>query len=351
MKRRSNSLNFWQGFSSISGFALILLVLLSYSCTPVMALTLTDDMGTAVTINGTPQRIISLSPSNTEILFALGLGDRIVGVTEYCNYPAEALEKPKVGGYSTVSIEKVIALKPDLIVAAYGNGEEIIGNLRSLGYPVIALNPGTLGDVLGDIRLVGQATGAEENATQLVRDLERRISTVRGRFSTAGERPTVAHVIWNDPIYVSGNGTFQDELIRLAGGINAFSGVEGWKNVGIEDFIQADPDVLIVSTGIGMGAGEDAIAQFFINEPRFSHVTAIRDDRVFLIDTDTVDRSGPRIVDALEQFAEDIHPELSGNGTSVATPTNTGAQGPGFGTLLSCVACIGAALVAMKRAL
>jgi iron complex transport system substrate-binding protein len=162
------------------------------------------------------------------------------------------------------------------------------------------------------------------------------------------ERPTVAHVIWNDPIYVSGNGTFQDELIRLAGGTNAFSGVEGWKNIGIEDFIQADPDVLIVSTGIGMGAGEDAIAQFFINEPRFSHVTAIRDDRVFLIDTDTVDRSGPRIVDALEQFAEDIHPELFGNEKPVATLT-PGVQGPGFGTLIALVACAGAALVAMRK--
>jgi len=348
MKRRSNSLNFWQGFQSISGFALILLVAFPSLTQHATALTITDDMSSTVTIESPPQRIISLSPSNTEILFALGLGDRVVGVTEFCNYPAEAPGKPKVGGYSTVTIEKVIALKPDLIVAAYGNGEELLANLRSFGYPVIAMHPKTLNKILDDTWLIGQASGAEENATRLIGDLERRINTVEGRVSTAGERPTVAHVIWNDPYYVSGNGTFQDELIRLAGGTNAFSGVEGWKNIGIEDFIQADPDVLIVSTGIGMGAGEDAIAQFFINEPRFSHVTAIRDDRVFLIDTDTVDRSGPRIVDALEQFAEDIHPELFGNEKPVATLT-PGVQGPGFGTLIALVACAGAALVAMRK--
>lgn len=327
---------------------LLVVILIGFLGTPATAITLTDDMGTTVTINGTPQRIISLSPSNTEILFALSLGDRLVGVTEFCNYPAEAPGKPKVGGYSTVTIEKVIALKPDLIVAAYGNGEEHLANLRSFEYPVIALHPETLSQVMDNIRLVGSAAGVEANATALAGALEQRIGLVEEQVSTVRERPTVAHVIWNDPIYVSGNGTFQDELIRLAGGTNAFSGVEGWKNIGIEDFIQADPDVLIVSTGIGMGAGEDAIAQFFINEPRFSHVTAIRDDRVFLIDTDTVDRSGPRIVDALEQFAEDIHPELFGNEKPVATLT-PGVQGPGFGTLIALVACAGAALVAMRK--
>lgn len=327
---------------------LTIIIFIGLIVSPATATTLTSDMGTAVTINTTPQRIISLSPSNTEILFALGLEDFIVGVTEYCNYPAEAQDKTKVGGYSTVSIEKVIALKPDLIVGAYGNGEELIGNLRSLGYPVIALHPVTLADVLEDIRIVGQATGAGENATRLIGDLEQRISAVKENVSTARDRPTVAHVIWNDPIYVSGNGTFQDELIRESGGENAFQRIEGWMNIGIEDFIQADPDVLIVNTGSGMGGGDDGIAQFFMNEPRFSQVSAIRNHRVYLIDSDTVDRSGPRIIDALEIFAESIHPELFGNKTLVVTPTKE-ARLPGFGTLIACVACIGAGLVAMRR--
>ncbi len=333
--------------------AFLLVILVGCVAAPVAAqaaiVTVIDDMGTAVTIVSPPQRIISLSPSNTEILFALGLGDRVIGVTEFCNYPPEAAEKAKVGGYSTVSIEKVIALKPDLILASYGNGEEIIGNLRSFGYPVVALHSENLDRVLADIRLVGQATGAEANATELVGDLEKRIGAVEARIGTVQERPTVAHVIWNDPIYVSGNGTFQNELIRKAGGVNAFSSVEGWKSVGIEDFILADPDVLIVNTGSGMSGGEDSLAQFFLNEPRFSGVSAIRDGRVYLVDSDTVDRAGPRIVDALELFAESIHPLRAGNETPAATPM-PGVQGPGFGTLIALAACAGAALSAMRRA-
>jgi len=314
------------------------------------AITLTDDMGTVVSIESPPQRIISLAPSNTEILFALGLGDRVVGVTEFCNYPAEAPGKPKVGGYSTVSIEKVIALKPDLVVASYGNGESLLASLRSFGYPVIALHPETLSQVLSNIHLVGSAAGVEANATALRGALEQRIGLVEEQVSTMRERPTVAHVIWNDPVYVSGNGTFQDELIRLAGGENAFSHLDGWQTIGIEDFILADPDVLIVNTGTGMGGGEDAIARFFRDDPRFSGVTAIREDRVHLVDTDTADRAGPRIVDALELFAAAIHPELFGNRTPVATLT-PGVQGPGFGTLVAFLACAGAALVAKRGVL
>lgn len=312
------------------------------------ATTLTDDMGILVTIESPPQRIVSLSPSNTEVLFALGLGDRVVGVTEYCNYPDGALEKPTVGGYSTVSIEKVIAIKPDLVLASYGNGEDLVENLRSLGYTVVALDPGTLGEVIHDIRLIGKATGADENATVLADRLQKRIDDVEARVNGVAERPAVAHVIWNDPIFVSGTGTIQDELIRTAGGTNAFPGVEGWKNIGIEDFIQANPDILIVNAGTGMGGGEDAIAQFFINEPRFSKVSAIREDRVYIIDSDVVDRAGPRIVDALEIFARDIHPSLFGNATPVAT-TVPEVQGPGFGTLVAILACTGVALAVMGR--
>ena len=328
---------------------LLIIILTILSVSPASAATtLTDDVGTTITITSPPQRIVSLSPSNTEILFALGLGDRVVGVTEYCNYPAEALEKPTVGGYSTVSIEKVIAIKPDLILASYGNGEDLVENLCSLGYTVVALNPETLDQVIHDIRLVGKTTGADENATVLADGLQERIDTVEARVAGVQERPSVAHVIWNDPIFVSGSGTIQDELIRTAGGTNAFSGVEGWKNIGIEDFIQANPDVLIVNAGTGMGGGEDAIAQFFINEPRFSRVSAIRDNRVCIIDSNIVDRSSPRIVDALEIISLAIHPSRFANDTQVVT-TLPEVQGHGFGTLVAILACAGGVLIIMRR--
>lgn len=312
------------------------------------AITVTDDVGVTVVITSPPQRIVSLAPSNTEILFALGLGDRVVGVTDYCNYPREAQEKPKVGGYSTVSVERVIALRPDLVIAAYGNGRELIENLRSYGIPVICLHPSNLEDVLDNILLVGTATGAGENATRLAGDLRQRIHDVETETVGSDFHPRVAHIIWSDPIYVSGNGTFQDELIRVAGGRNAFSHVEGWKNVGIEDFISADPEVLIVNTGSGMGGGEDAIARYFRNEPRFAEVAAIRDNRIYLVDSDTVDRAGPRIVDALEQFATDIRSGKKGKSMKGESEPHA-KQVAGFSVLTAIAACIAITILSGRK--
>ena len=135
------------------------------------SVTVTDDFGEIITIRGTPQRIVSLAPSNTEILYALDLDDRVVGVTDYCNYPPEAADKPRVGGYSTVNIEKVIAAEPDLVLAALGNTEDVVNRLRSLGLTVVSLNPLTVEDVLHDIELLGVVTGQEEEASTLVGEL------------------------------------------------------------------------------------------------------------------------------------------------------------------------------------
>ena len=185
--------------------------------------TVTDDSGATVTIHGEPQRIVSLAPANTEILFALGLGDKVVGVTDYCNYPPEAKTKTSIGGYSTVSVEKVIAQKPDLIVASYGNGADAVNQLDALNRTVITLNPTNVTGVLDDIAMIGYATGTEDNAMALVTSLRARIDVVEHNASAMTDHPKVAHVVWNDPLYVSGNGTFQDELITMAGGTNAFA--------------------------------------------------------------------------------------------------------------------------------
>ena len=328
--------------------SLIIFILIGCTVPLASATTITDDMGKTVTIPAVPQRIISLSPSTTEILFGLGLDDRIVGVTEYCDYPAEARDKPKIGGYSTVSIEKVIAQKPDLVVASFGNGEELVDQLQSLDMTVISMDPQTISDVMNDITIIGEATGTPENASDLRGGLEARIQNVEDTASRADDRPKVAHVIWNDPIYVSGSGTFQDEMIRMAGGVNAFPSIDGWKNIGIEDFITANPDVLIVNTGSGMGGDVDVIAKYFREEPRFANVAAISNNRIYLIDSDMVDRAGPRIVDALEDFARDVHPELYKDTSTVITGTPS-RKAPGFGPLTLACSCAGAVMVLMYR--
>jgi iron complex transport system substrate-binding protein len=269
-----------------------------------------DDFGYEVTLNEIPQRIVSLAPSNTEILFAIGAGDRVVGVTDYCNYPPEAMEKPKVGGYSTIDIEKVIALNPDLVVAAYGNGAETVEILRNNGITVIALNPKNLNDIMRDIELLGKVTGCEENASKLVRMMECTIEEVKKSVANVTDRPKVAHILWHDPIWISGNNTFVDELIRLAGGENAFSDMDGWKAVSIEDMLERNPDVIIVNSGTGMGgAGKDILYEWAINE--LKDTSAVKTGRVYVIDADIISRPSYRLVYALEDIVSFLHPGIT----------------------------------------
>jgi len=306
--------------------------------------TVTDDTGATVTIHGEPQRVVSLAPTNTEILFALGLGDRVVGVTDYCNYPAAATTKPKIGGYSTVSVENVIAQKPDLVIASDGNGAELISHLKKLNLTVIVTNPQNVSGILNDIAFIGKATGADDNATALVNSLTTRITNTERNASALTTHPKVAHIIWNDPIYVSGSGTFQDELISMAGGTNAFAGKQDYATIGTEDFIAADPDVLIVNSGSGMGGSEDSVAQYFKNEIRFANVAAVKNHRVYVIDSDTVDRAGPHIVDALEIIAGDIR--TADTGTPAATPSRAA---PGFEMVPALVALAAGMAVTLRR--
>jgi iron complex transport system substrate-binding protein len=311
-------------------------------------ITVTDDFGESVTIRGVPQRIVSLAPSNTEILYALGLEDRIVGVTDYCDYPASAADKPKIGGYSTISIEKVLAADPDLVFAALGNTEDVINRLRTLGLTVVSLNPETINDVLHDVELVGVATGQEEQAEACVKELRARIQAVTEKTEGLAKKPSVAHIVWYDPIWVSGNATFQDEVIRMAGGVNAFGSVEGWSIISLEEFITTDPEYIIVNSGTGMteGEGYDAIYDYFMNEPRMQGLDAVRNGHVSVIDANIIDRGSPRIVDALEEVAGNLHPDPFETETPEATPA---AQSPGFGAIPLISALLVVLLIRVKR--
>lgn len=309
--------------------------------------TITDDYGEKVRLDTMPVRIVSLAPANTEILFALGLGDRVVGVTDYCNYPAEATAKPKIGGYSTINIERVMAVQPDLVVAAFGNTEEAINRLKSLGLTVIALNPDSIEGTLHDIRLAGKATGTEAEAERLAASMEARIDAVKEKTKSVTEPPTVAHVIWYDPIWVSGSNTFQDELITFAGGTNAFPDLDGWQIASLERFITTDPEVIIVNSGTGMGdEGVDLIYRYFMNEPRLKTMKAIQQNRVHVIDSDLIDRGGPRLVDALEEVAADIHPDLFEGGTQKEASI---PQSPGFGVIALICALSAVLLLRVRR--
>ena len=291
--------------------------------------TITDDLGVTVTIDKYPERIVSLSPANTEILFALGLGDRIVGVTEYCTYPEAALSKDKIGGFSTINTEKIAVLNPDLLVAADGNSEETIAHLRELGYTIITVNADTIDTTLADIRLIGKAAGVDSAAEELVSSMKADLAEIAEKTKGA-EKPTILHCMWTDPLWVSGSGTFQDEMISAAGGVNAAAAEGGWVALTMEKFLTMNPDIIVVDSGDGMGVGtDDALKNFFLKDSRMQSLSAVQNERVYVVNADIIDRGGPRIVEGVEALAEIAHPDIFGE---YGGNTNT-VVSPGFGIL------------------
>ena len=286
------------------------------SCAPTAtptpsSFTITDSYGRQITINNShPQKIISLAPSNTEILFALGLGDRIAGVTDYCNYPPEAKTKPSIGAYDNPNIEEIIAKEPDLVLATDAQSESTYQQLESHGLTVVALVPQSMDEVLGSITLVGKITGQDEAAATLVADMQKRINAVTEKTSklTEAQKPRVFYIFWQDPIWTAGAGTFEDALIEMAGGINIAHELNGYASMSLEAIIDANPQVYIA--GMGMGTGEDLPLQYIKTEERLKDTEGRQNNRIYSVDMDIIGRPGPRIVDALEEFFRMIHPEL-----------------------------------------
>jgi iron complex transport system substrate-binding protein len=277
-----------------------------------------DQTDREVTLDKIPETIISLSPSNTEILFALGLGDKVVGVTEYCDYPPEAQNKTKIGGFSPtdidVSIEQIVALGPDLILATETHLTEVVPKLEQFipeaAVIVLLTSTESFDVVFESIEMVGQATGTEEQASQLISGMRDRIAVITDVIDNLleSERPKVLYVVWHEPIYVIGGGTLGNSLIEAAGGVNIFGDTNGAPIVDLETIIDRNPDVILASVGVGTGA--DLSYQFVLTDERLSGIDARINDQVYSVNTDLYGRPGPRLVEALEELATRLHPEL-----------------------------------------
>jgi len=275
---------------------------------------MTDQAGRVVRIEKVPEKIISLAPSNTEILYALGLEAKLVGITEYCNYPEAAKQKPQVGGFSTVDMEKVVKIEPDLILAANIHKEEVIPQLERLDLTVLTLDPKTLDDVLEAIELIGKFTGKVEEASHLTAEMKNRIKTVTDKTMAIPEaqKPRVFYILWHDPLMTAGPETRIHKLIEKAGGINIAQDLaEEYPTISLEAVLIANPQVIVA--GSGHGSGQDVSFQFALTEPRLAEVEARLKGRIYEIDSDLTSRPGPRIVDGLEELARMIHPEIFGS--------------------------------------
>jgi|DewCreStandDraft_5_1066085.scaffolds.fasta_scaffold00538_21 iron complex transport system substrate-binding protein len=271
--------------------------------------TVTDDLGRSVRIEKLPQRIVSTAPSNTEILFALGLNERIVAVTDFCDYPEAAKAKPKIGG-TRPSVERIIAFSPDLVVASTINPQELIQQLEGAGIAVVVWGPKDFAGIMRNIEQTGVITGTIEQARRITAGMKSRIDAVAAKARQATTKPRVFfEVDATDPAkpFTAGPGSFVDAMITLAGGQNVAAGAASpWPQFSLEELVRADPDIIILSD-YAYGVTPESVAR----RPGWENLTAVKKGAIKPIeDPNIVVRPGPRIVDGLELMARLIQPDL-----------------------------------------
>jgi iron complex transport system substrate-binding protein len=278
--------------------------LLTIPSTNTEPITVTDDLGHSVRFTTPPQRIISLAPALTEMLFSLGLDDRIVGVTDYCNYPPAAMTKPRVGGLNP-NLEKIISLHPDLIVAVAGIYQnQSLARFEQFHVPYFTVDPSSIEKIFETIFVLGKITGTEETAAEEVRQLRNRLNAVQQK-DFAESRPRLLYVVDEEPLISVGKGSYLDDLIRAAGGVNITGGLEkAYPVVSMEYVIQQDPQVIILA----MDADQILTDQEKQHWSRWSSLSAVRDGKIYKVNRDLLNRPGPRILDGIEELARLIHP-------------------------------------------
>lgn len=300
----------------LKSIALLLAIMLLFfavaGAEEIKPITITDDIGRIVNVTNAPERIISLSPSNTEILFALDLGNRVVGVTKYCNYPAE-VESLKdsgkiavIGGYIDPDLEKILSLHPDLVLASDVNINDTVPALEKAGIPTFVVKSNNLSGILTSIKKVGKISGKEAEAFTLTSQMESRIKAVSDKVGQL-QKKKVLYIVWHDPVTTVGVGTFEDEIIGRAGGMNIFHDLSGYPQVDPEAIAVRNPEVIIACTG--MGEGTDKPFLWAKTDRSLNQTDARHNNRIYQADGDIITRAGPRIVDGLEMFARFIHPE------------------------------------------
>jgi iron complex transport system substrate-binding protein len=276
------------------------------------AIAITDALGHAVTLAAPARRIVSLAPSNTEILFAIGAGDRLVARDDFSDYPAAAKNLPSIGSlYPKVNAEAVVALQPDLVLAAGITSPDDVKTLTDLGLTVYtAKKAATLDDIFHDILAVGQLTGHAAEAQTLVTDLQARVQAVTAKLSGVAQKPLVFYEIdATDPTkpWTAGPGSFIDQLITAAGATNAGNvGSSDYFQISLEQLVAASPDIIVLGSATFGGQTPELVAK----RVGWKNIKAVKNGAVYAFDDNLVSRPGPRVVDGLEALAKLFHPEL-----------------------------------------
>lgn len=267
----------------------------------------TDQLGRSVTVPDNPQRIVSLAPSITEIIYELGQEHRLAGVTRFSDFPPEAAKLPKVGSFVRLDLERIVALKPDLCIAAKdGNPRAVVERLESLQIPVYVVNPRDLDSVMETVVEIGALLNAGKKAKSLVQNMRFRIQQVKSLVAKASSRPRVFYQVGIFPIVSAGSDTFIHELILFAGGKNLAQGSTSYPRFSREQVLALSPEVFIISS---MARGE-VFERVKKEWSRWTDIPAVRNQRIFLVDSSLFDRPTSRLLDGLELLVRLIHPEL-----------------------------------------
>jgi iron complex transport system substrate-binding protein len=263
---------------------------------------ITDFKERKVTIEKPPERIVTLAPGITEILFELGLGDKVVGVTDYDDYPEEVFNKPKVGDFQGPNMEAIAAQNPDIIFASTLSGKNSMEALQRLGIPVLMLEAKSIEQIYSSIEIIGKLTGKAAEGDALIKYMKERMADIRQRVS-AYPRKRVFYLVDINGNFTAGGGTFIDYLINLAGGENIAADSEGWAQYSMESIAEKNPEVIIAPPHAG------DIKDIY-RLPGYSGTDAVKNDRVYVISDDNIiSRTSHRIVQGLEEIARFLHPE------------------------------------------
>ena len=274
-----------------------------------LPVTVLDDHGRTTTIDDPPQRIVCIGPSCTEIAYALGLGDRVVGVDVFSDYPPEVVLKQRIFSLWPLDPEQVAALNPDLVLAYSWGDPAYADGMEKIGLKVVLLYTRTIDGVLNDLRLVGNATGKLAEAEALALSINQRIDEIKDKTSNVADKPKVYLEYWYPPPWTFGPGTWGDQLIELAGGINIFNDAAmEWVMATDEDIIARNPDII---TSL-CGAMHYVTLEDMKNRPGWEGISAIKNNKVYLLDENLFVRAGPRLVDGLEALSRILHPDLFG---------------------------------------